>query len=40
MFWIVTLSVMVIVATALIGVANMIEHEEMENEYETAYIIV
>ena len=40
MFWIVTLSVMVIVAIALQGVADMIEHEEMEDEYEVAYIIV
>lgn len=40
MFWIGALCVMVIVATALVSVADLLDREEMEDEYEIAYIIV
>lgn len=40
MFWIGTFVVMVIVAIALQGVADMIDREEMEDEYEIEYVIV
>lgn len=40
MFWFVTLFVMIFVAIALMGVADMIEREEMEDEYETEYYII
>ena len=40
MFWIGAFVVMIITAIALIGVTDLIEHEEMEDEYETGYIII
>lgn len=40
MFWYGALFVMIFVAIALMGVADMIEHEEMEDEYETDYYII
>ena len=40
MFWIGAFVVMTITAIALIGVTDLIEQEEMEEEYETAYIVI
>jgi hypothetical protein len=40
MFWIGTLFGMIIMAIAMIGVVDLIEREEMEDEYETEYYII
>ena len=40
MFWFVLMFVMIFVAIALMGVVDMIEREEMEDEYETEYYII
>lgn len=40
MFWIGAFVVMCVVVLTLQGVMDYIEHEEMEEEYETAYIVI
>ena len=40
MFWTVALFVMIIVGITLNGVVDLIDYEEMGDEYETEYYIV
>ena len=40
MFWFVLMFVLIFLSIALMGVIDIFEQEELEDEYETAYYIV